>query len=369
MLIAIDGINDERKLRIISKLEQSKDPSVYKFHSEVQHSIIKAELEANQIVIWNRTPTSVSSESSALIPDLTFILSTLSTDFSDSSHIIIDVNQPITKIILAINSVLTSIEDKTLVIHRKMLDKLVLLIDRELHHDSALDDLMQQRIINRIPAEIKLRSKEHARFMFFITNNDHGVKSELLYNRAKELYHSHPEYFDANYITNKDTDFVEAHIVKQLGVRYPSVAAENWYANSQRLKDEFDGEPINVFTSTNDGFTLFNLIKTFRGYGDKIGGMFTRSIANLKFNPELQNLEKVPVPTDTHIASLLFKIGIFHTVQKPKLALYSVLARNEITSACSRHNLDWHRIDRALWLIESENLIDHFITNQLTLAL
>lgn len=369
MLITIDGQNDERKLRIISKLKQSKDPEIYRFHSEVQHSVVEAELAANQIVIWNRASANLDNVNSKLKPDLSFILEPLLSRVDDSKHHVIDSNQPINEIIAEFNSSLEDIEATTLVFHQNLLDKLILLINHELQTDSTFDQLMHNRIANRIPSTIKPGSKEHARFMFFVTNNDHGVKSDILYDRAKKLYQAHPEYFDARFIAAKDIDFVKTNIAKEIGARYPAVAAENWYSNAVRIVDEFDGEPLNIFTSTSDAIVLFNLIKSFRGYGDKIGGMFTRSIANLKFSPELQNIDRIPVPTDTHIAALLFKVGILRTIKKPKLALYSNFARDEITAACQRHHLDWHRIDRALWLIESANLIDQFITNRLTPAL
>src|SRR5436190_5030049 len=56
---------------------------------------------------------------------------------------------------------------------------------------SEIDDLVE----NQIPPGVSPLSREHALFLFFTVANDHGVKSRLLYERAKALFSEHPEFF------------------------------------------------------------------------------------------------------------------------------------------------------------------------------
>ncbi|WP_125605741.1 hypothetical protein [Lapidilactobacillus bayanensis] len=214
-------------------------------------------------------------------------------------------------------------------------------------------------IENQIPACVEKGSIEHARFLFFVASNDHGLKSSAMYSKALNLYNTHPEYFVPNKIVTMDEQSIKREILTPLGSRYPNAMAKAWLENSKALCKIYKGEPLNVFNSTNDAVTLLKKIQAFKGYGPKISAMLVRACSSLIFISRLEHLENVLVPVDVHDARTLFRSGgLYATDYEQNYTKYVSTAQREILEACNRNKLEWPKVDRSLWLLASNGLMD-----------
>ncbi|ETY74589.1 hypothetical protein LFAB_07190 [Lactiplantibacillus fabifermentans T30PCM01] len=284
----------------------------------------------------------------------------------DSTYIEIDASQPIEQVYEFVNSILQTFEfhkSSLLKINHARADMLVRLLNKQYYNDSFFLGAQANLIGNQVPKGVEKSSKFHARFLYYIACNDHGLKSNNMYEKAKRLYEEHSEYFDPNTIINLSEDDIFNAIVKRLGARYPNALLRSWIENTNFIIQNYGGEPINLFTSTNDAYELLKNIKKLRGYGPKISGMLVRAIHGLKFNPALKNMAAVLVPVDIHDARILFKTGVFSVPESPKFDYYDYVlpAQKELLSACNRNRLDWTIVDKALWLIGSHNKTDSLV--------
>ncbi len=264
----------------------------------------------------------------------------------DSTYVEIDASQPLEQVYEAVNSILQAFEfhkNSDLKIDHARADMLVKLLSRQYENDPFFLSAQDSLIENQVPKSVKKGSKFHARFLYYIACNDHGLKSNSMYEKAKQLYEEHPEYFDPKFIIGLSEDDIFNSIVKKLGARYPNALLRSWIENTRFIIHNYEGEPINLFISTNDANILLKNIKKLRGYGPKISGMLVRAIHSLKFNPALKNMEAVLVPVDIHDSRILFKTGVFSVPRSEKFDYYDCVlpAQKELLSACNRNRVDW----------------------------
>jgi endonuclease III len=220
-----------------------------------------------------------------------------------------------------------------------------------------IEDLVE----NQIPADVKPLSRDHALFLFFTVANDHGMKSSRLYDGAKQLFQRCRDLFEPSRILEHfdspdDPSLIDA-TSKVLGVRYPREAARNWYLNSSRLLQNFEGDPRCLFQSSPDAGKLLRQIRTFRGYGPKTGGMLLRAVVGLGF-AKVDRLEEVLPPVDIHDSRISFFTGIVRedsprNQEAEHYYKYCVQIQRVLRDACDSSSLAWPDVDRALWLIGS----------------
>jgi len=246
-------------------------------------------------------------------------------------------------------------------ISTKKIDQLVIMMDEAFKLSYGLLEDQSDLVENQIPYGVKKGTKEHALFMFYVVQNDHGVKSAKMYEKAKEFYLTNPEYFSPvwisrNFREEKLKGIIE-NVSKRLGSRYPQALARAWYKNSVILKEKYDGNPINMFVSSNDAELLIKTIKSFLGFGPKIGAMLLRAIVGVGFNKSVKNLDKVLVPVDIHDSRILFLTGGFkcskHRAHDFNYNKYVHNAQLALLDACNRCRISWLDVDRALWLTGS----------------
>ena len=202
--------------------------------------------------------------------------------------------------------------------------------------------------------------------MFYSVANDHGVKSSLIYNRAKKLFLDHRDIFNPFWITENFTDPENPILVdltgNKLGARYPRQAAKSWYLNTKQLIKIYKGDPRNLFQSAPDAQILLKNIRAFRGYGAKIGGMLLRAIVGLGFS-EVSGLEKVLVPVDIHDSRISFFTEILKPVEKvppnDKMNYNAYVSKVQqiLLESCNELKIKWLNTDRALWLIGSRGCV------------
>jgi endonuclease III len=232
------------------------------------------------------------------------------------------------------------------------------------HREGILSDL-GDLVENQIPTGVQVGSEDHARFLFYTVFNDHGMKSTRLYKRAKDLFLEKPEVFEPLYVTNKYSNErehdLEEEITKSLGVRYPRQAAKSWYANSQRILNQYDGQVRKLFQHSNDARSLLNAITVFRGYGPKTGGMLLRAIVGLGFT-ELNGLDRVLVPVDIHDSRIAFYTQILSIDANDELESidfydFAKQVQEILLETSNDLEVPWLNADRALWIIGSKGCV------------
>jgi len=283
----------------------------------------------------------------------------------NSSYRIVDATKTENEITDEVIAIITQSQNQTkssgLVINAQRIDQLVKMMNEAFKSSYGLFKNQGDLLENQIPYGVSKGSKEHALFMFYIVQNDHGVKSFRMYEKAKELYHINPEYFNPTWISEHfqedNLEELVENVAKQIGSRYPQALAKSWYCNSIILQEKYDGNPMNMFISSDDATILIKTIKSFRGYGTKIGGMLLRAIVGVGFNKSVKNLDKVLVPVDIHDSRILFLTGGFNdpTYKTQGFDYYKYVqkAQAALLDACNRCNISWLDVDRALWLTGS----------------
>jgi len=219
------------------------------------------------------------------------------------------------------------------------------------------DDLVERQI----PPGVAALSREHALFLFYTLPNDHGMKSNRLYARAKELFRARPDLFEPFALLNRFASWEDFQLVELtgrfLGTRFPKQTAKNWLVNSRELVNSFHGDPRRLFSSATDARELLKRITAFRGFGPKIGGMLLRAIVGLGF-ADVRNLDKVLVPVDIHDSRIAFFTrmvvdGENSGKQSTDYYSYASTVRRLLRDACAESGTPWLDVDRALWLIGS----------------
>lgn len=258
-------------------------------------------------------------------------------------------------------------KSEQLTVDYKRATELVAMLDKSFKEKQGVLSEQDDLVENQMPQGVKKLSKEHACFLFYTVLNDHGTKSSSMYSKAKNLYVNCPNYFCPEWIVNNfDEEKIPEilnKISKPLGARYPHALAKSWYYNSVKIVNEYQGNPLLLFNACNDAEELLERIKSFKGYGPKIGGMLLRTIIGLGFNNDLYNVDKVLVPVDIHDSRILFLTNVvkLNCTNGVSVNYYNYVKEAQITilSACNNNNIDWLDVDRALWLIGSRGCVFH----------
>jgi endonuclease III len=213
-------------------------------------------------------------------------------------------------------------------------------------------------IEHQIPEGVKPLSREHALFLFYIAPLDYLMRSELLYTRAKIMFKKKPELFDPSYVSNtfNETNLQELAnpLRKYLGIRFPSEAAKRWYKNSIILLQLYQGDPRNIFKGSRDAKEIFKRITQFRGLGRKTGSMLLRCMIDLGL-AKLENINDVLPPVDIHDVRIAFYTKIAHSEEysEENAQKFTRVIQNVWSYICKEGNLNWLKVDRALWLLGS----------------
>jgi endonuclease III len=217
-------------------------------------------------------------------------------------------------------------------------------------------------IEHQIPEGVAKLSVEHARFLFFVVSNDHGIKSSHLYSKAKQLFVQNPEIFNPSFVLRQFGTPYDRRLIEltgeRLGTRYPKETAKGWFINSALIREHFEGEPLNLLRFSGAAKDLFSAIRRFRGYGPKTGGILLRAIVGVGF-AKVTGLDEVLLPVDVHDTRISFLTRVLRNTGSKdlpgpqELAKYVKKVQMVLKTACDRERESWLNVDRALWLIGS----------------
>lgn len=244
----------------------------------------------------------------------------------------------------------------------KRAEQIVRILQKSFENEEAVFADTKELLENQRPRGVRAGSREHANFLFYLISQDHGTKSAKLYERAKGLYQSHPGLFDPVCVAKmycSESDVELAALLKTLGVRYPNNATKFWYHNSIRLTSEFGGDSRGIFRSATTGIGVVKTIRSFHGFGPKIGGLLLRVFIGTGM-ASLDDIGGVDFPTDIHdtrIAALTGVADIPPDITELNYSPYVRTAQNVWRSACRDAGTDWLEVDRALWILGSKGCV------------
>src|SRR3972149_7824100 len=159
------------------------------------------------------------------------------------------------------------------------------------------------------------------------------------------------EFFAPTYIQNLKDDELHTILTSYMKPRYPNEAVARYKANSRKLQNDYEGNPVVIFSESKTARETVDKIREFRGMGPKTGNLFFRAMIST-FGFEFNDIDSVLQPVDIHDVRIAHLMGF---VQKGEMTDKNIQQVKVIwNQACKEAGIDWITFDRALWLLGSE---------------
>lgn len=200
-----------------------------------------------------------------------------------------------------------------------------------------------------IPEE--LDDLERALYIFYVLQLDYAMKSQILYNGAKQLYSENRIFFTPSYVAKLPDDTLAGMLQKYLHPRYINEAVKRFKMNTNILVIKYDGDPRKIFENVPSAQEVMKRIKVFRGFGPKIGNFFVRTMINT-YNFSYPDVESILPPVDVHDVRIAYLLGYIAGDQMTQKNINYV--KKLWNDACIKSGESWLVFDKALWLLGSE---------------
>ena len=165
------------------------------------------------------------------------------------------------------------------------------------------------------------------------------------------MYEEQRGSFEPKHILSLPEDELEHALRTYLRPRYINEAKIRYKANSQKLLDEFSGDPQRIFLESDTAAEALRKVRDFRGFGPKIGNFYVRTMINT-FDYKYGDVEEIMPPVDVHDVHIAFLLGY---VDSKEMTQKNIKKVTEIWSeACKESGESWLVFDKALWLLGSE---------------
>ena len=201
-----------------------------------------------------------------------------------------------------------------------------------------------------IPKNFEHDLRKASLFIAYTLLCDYFMKSVFLYQKAKRFAEEKPGFFDPIFIKQylyKEKEL--AQILKEnLSIRFPNEAARRWLDFSQKIVDYYNGNPIEIFESERAS-EIVSRLREFRGFGQKIGNLYFRIIADL-IDRKFSDVNDVYPPIDVHDVRLTYRWGIISDQDRDRVKQVREIWLN----ACIEANVNWFHVDRMMWAIGSK---------------
>ncbi len=192
-----------------------------------------------------------------------------------------------------------------------------------------------------------LTDEHKARFIFFTTSVDYGMKSTILYKGFLQLIKDIPTFLNLEYVVKTDTEKLALTLKNYLHLRWPNNAARYFKYNTNLLKNLYNGNVLNIFKKSKAKEVIQSL-KQFKGFGDKTTFLAFRATANtleLKY-PDINQLQ---MPIDRHKLRATHKWNFINDSDYKKKNLKKV--SQLWIKACQKTGVSWLEFDRAFWIL------------------
>jgi endonuclease III len=207
---------------------------------------------------------------------------------------------------------------------------------------------------NKVNAEDLVPSttpKNKSQFLFWVIQMDYSTKSSVLYKHANNLWSRIPEWVTTDYILSLSKKDLTSMIREELHPRYPNEIFLRFRTNAKKLKDKYSSQSMNIIDASNSASELLQKIRSFRGFGPKLGNFLTRTYLDM-FNLEYEDIDCIMPPVDIHDVRLTYEWGLVASMEMTTTNINRV--KKIWSQACLEANLSWIQFDKALWLIGSE---------------
>ena len=202
---------------------------------------------------------------------------------------------------------------------------------------------------DQVPKDLSKLSK--SLFLFYVLQLDYGMKSQMLYDGAKELMKEHPEFLTPQNIKVHPGTGLQQTLKRYLHPRYINEAVLRYKSNTDLLLRNYSGDPRKIFTASKTAREVEKKVRKFRGFGPKIGNFFIRSMVNC-FSYNYVDLADITQPVDIHDVRVTYLMGF---ISSPKMTTTNIKKVKEIwKDACKKVKVSWLDFDKALWLLGSE---------------
>ena len=188
-------------------------------------------------------------------------------------------------------------------------------------------------------------------FLFYVVQLDYAIKGRVLYAGATRLYQKGPEFFTPSHVLGLNDEELFKTLTGYMKPRYPNEAVARYKTNTKKLQDNYDGDPIKMFSESRTAKETVDKIQEFRGMGPKTGNLFFRAMIST-FGFQFDDIDSVLQPVDIHDVRIAQLMGFVEkddmtdkNIQKVKLLW---------NKACTDAQVNWITFDRALWLLGSE---------------
>ncbi len=196
-----------------------------------------------------------------------------------------------------------------------------------------------------------LSDQNRALFLFYVIQLDYATKSQNLYRGANELYRLNPSFFTTVYQKETSQESVTDLLKKYLRPRYLNEAIRRYQINTDRLLKNYSGKPLKIFKESKTALEALEKVRTFRGFGPKIGNFFVRTMVNT-FSFDYPDIQEILPPVDVHDVRIAYLMGY---VPSKEMTTRNIQTVKELWSkACKKAKVSWLTFDKALWLLGSE---------------
>jgi hypothetical protein len=222
-----------------------------------------------------------------------------------------------------------------------------LVIDKFLKREGVFSEF--RNIEDYVPE--KSTPKQQALFLFYVVQLDYAVRGRVLYPGARNLYDQNPDFYTPDFIQGLEDTELLMLLANNLKPRYPNEAVLRYKLNSKKIKEEYGGDPLKIFTDSSLAEEVMSRIHSFRGMGPKTGNLFFRSV-DLFFNLDYPDIENVLLPVDIHDVRIAYFLNF---VESDEMTGKNINTVKQIWSNAARDaGVKWMVFDRALWLLGSE---------------
>ena len=229
--------------------------------------------------------------------------------------------------------------------------------DRYPYH---LDRVRLPQDERHMPPSLERGTKEHAMFFWNVCYYMRGgTKSTFAVQQMSKLYEDRPDLFDCERILETTQEDIVDELQKhKLGFQY--TVSKAWMLNAQRMLDEYDGDPRNIFEglgASDDPYDeLVGRVKNkgkaggFMGFQEKMTSM----IAYYLMDADLVEQFNFPIPVDLHVmrVSISNLMVMFPDIEFPanvySQALLKAL-RDAYSDYANRKGISPLRLCNAVW--------------------
>ena len=191
-----------------------------------------------------------------------------------------------------------------------------------------------------------LNKEQKARFIFFTTSVDYGMKSPILYRGMLDLLQSVPDFLSYNYLTSISQAELALILKNYLHLRWPNNASRYFRANAYLLKEKYNNDILSIY-STKTGKEAVNRLKEFLGFGRKSTFLCFRASVNI-LGLDYLDINDLSMPIDRHKLKFTYLLGYISKQEFLNKEIKRV--SDKWVKACKRVGISWLEFDRAFWI-------------------